>query len=88
MNTQTIENLRKTGFKVRVLHRNLSNEDLQKVNLERIAMDSNPNVTEIHVTDVKQCKTSIGIAYRAKGDRYNRKIGNAVALGRALKYLK
>lgn len=83
-NMPTIQSLRQNGYKVRVIHRNHMAADHEFVNTERLANDSNPNVTEITVTTPDRVTTVSGIAYRANGDQYNRRVGNAIALGRAL----
>lgn len=63
----TIQGLRKTGFKVIVIH----------------SFDT----TTIFVTDTKG-NTSMGQSICHEGDCYNRKLGNKIALGRALKALE
>lgn len=62
----TIEGLRKTGFKVMVIH----------------SLD----VTTIYVTD-PHGNTARGQAICHEDENYNRKLGNKIALGRAMKDL-
>jgi hypothetical protein len=62
----TIEGLRKTGFKVMVIH----------------SMD----VTTIYVTDLHG-NTARGQSICHEDENYNRKLGNKIALGRAIKNL-
>lgn len=84
MKNPTIESLRKSGYKVRVIHRHWYKGDHGRVNVNSLAEDGNPSVTDIDIT-TPDGRDASGYAYRAKGDQYNRKIGNAIALGRALK---
>lgn len=82
-NPPTIAQIRQAGHKVRVIHR-FFNEQLDKgVGPINIPYDGEPQITEIHLT--MNGKTTIGIAYRAEGDQYNRTLGNRIALGRAWK---
>jgi hypothetical protein len=83
-NTETIQSLRQKGYKVRVIHRMYNNIDSEFINVDRLAKDSNPNVTEIEVTTPDKTKNVFGFSYRAKGDQYHRKLGNLIALNRAM----
>jgi hypothetical protein len=84
----TIANLRRSGYKVRVIHRNWNDEiDDGNVFYSSLAKDENPNVTQIDVTTPDRSATVSGFAYRCKGDQYNRKLGNTIALNRAIKQL-
>ena len=82
--THTVQSLRQSGFKVRVIHRLSNNTDCEYVNIERLANDGSPNVTEIEVTTPDKTKSCFGFAYRAKGDQYHRKLGNTIALNRVM----
>jgi hypothetical protein len=84
MKIPTIETLRKSGNKVRVIHRGRVPKDREQVNTDLLANDGFPEVTQIDVT-FRDGVSSTGYAYRARGDNYNRKLGNMIALGRALK---
>jgi hypothetical protein len=66
----TIEGLRKSGFKVAVMHRTC---------LDR-------RITHIIVTDTNG-DSAEGLSMCNAEDNYNRKLGNKIALGRALKNL-
>jgi hypothetical protein len=83
-NTETIQSLRQKGYKVRVIHRMAKNADNEFINVDRLAKDSNPNVTEIEVTTPDKTVSVFGFSYRAKGDQYHRKLGNLIALNRAM----
>jgi len=80
----TVQNLRQNGYKVRVIHRMYNNIDGEFINVDRLASDGNPNVTQIEVTTPDKTKTVFGFSYRAKGDQYHRKLGNLIALNRAM----
>ena len=67
----TIESLRKTGWKVAVIHK---------------TDDTKRQYTHIIVTSPEQ-KHAEGFAFVHTGDNYDRKIGNKIAIGRALKNL-
>ena len=86
MKNPTIESLRKSGYKDRVIHRFWCGKDREQVNTNLLADDGRYDVTQIDIT-TPDGRDASGYAYRAKGDQYNRKIGNAIALGRALKQL-
>jgi len=84
--THTMHSLRKAGNKVRVIHRFWDSDDEVRVFRTSVADDANPNVTQIDITTTDGRDVS-GFAYRARGDQYNRKLGNQIALNRALKSL-
>lgn len=79
----TIEELRKSGYKVRVIHRDWVDDDTDLIDPYRLADDEHPPVTQIDLTTPERV-TVTGVAFRAKGDYYNRKLGNRIALNRAL----
>jgi hypothetical protein len=72
-NIPTIHQLRRAAWKVRVIHR-VTDED-------NILSD---RFTRIELTSPDQ-KDSVGTAYCSRKDQWNRKLGNRIALGRALK---
>ena len=72
-NTPTIHQLRRAGWKVRVIHGKYENSNELFDRYTRIELTS-PNG-----------KDSSGIANCSKKDQWNRKLGNRIALGRALK---
>lgn len=89
-NTPTIAELRQKGYSVRVWHRGKDSSDREvldsSVYLDRIANDGR-EVTEITITTPDGVSVA-GLAYRAKEDPFNRKLGNRIALGRAWKHLQ
>lgn len=72
-NIPTIHQLRRAGWKVRVIH-GLTDET-------NVLSD---RFTRIELTSPEK-KDSIGMAFCSRKDQWNRKLGNRIALGRALK---
>lgn len=81
-NQQTIASLRRSGHKVRVLHtRNY--KKVQRISGVFEELSANGGLTRIEITtpfgeDVH------GEAVCSQEDNWNRKLGNSIALGRAL----
>jgi hypothetical protein len=83
-NTPTIHQLRRAQWKVRVIH-GVTNHNLPYG--PRSSKTQEPlseRFTRIELTS-PEGKDSTGIAYCSKQDQWNRKLGNRIALGRALK---
>jgi hypothetical protein len=78
-NTPTIHQLRCAGWKVRVIH-GFTNKKFMGSEITNLSN----RFTKIELTSPEQ-KDSTGIAYCSKQDQWNRKLGNRIALGRALK---
>ena len=78
-NTPTIHQLRRSGWKVRVIH-GFTHE--RYVGQEIV--NYSDRFTKIDLTSPEGID-SIGIAFCSKQDQWNRKLGNRIALGRALK---
>jgi hypothetical protein len=72
MKAPTIEHLRKTGWKVMVKHEKISPW-----------VKGNPSWTWICVTD-SAGNSACGTAQTHPNENYNRKLGNRIALGRAM----
>lgn len=70
-NTPTIHQMRRAGWKVRVIHGEMETP-------------LSDRFTRIELTS-PDGKDATGIAYCSKGDQWDRKLGNRIALGRALK---
>jgi hypothetical protein len=81
-NTPTIHQLRRAGWKVRVIHGFIEDSRYEDVNVHLYN-----RFTRIELTSPDK-KDSTGIAYCSKKDNWNRKLGNRIALGRALKNYK
>lgn len=83
----TVQQLRNTGYKVRVLHNRLYNGyhkwqvgDTSKINAP-IKPDPKGGSTEI-VVDSPSGKHFHGVAICSKKENYNKKLGVKIALGR------
>lgn len=82
--TLTIKNLRRRGWKVRVLHQRgyfLRNK-MDGTSSEVCAKGGN---TEIQLTSPDKAINVSGKAVCSEKENYNRKVGNSIALGRAWK---
>lgn len=80
----TIESLRRGGYKVRV-HHGLT-EELEKC--EKNIKEAASHYTHIEITDTQTWRSVEGWAYCSKKDNWNRKLGNRIALSRALDKLE
>lgn len=72
-NIPTIHQLRRSGWKVRVIHGVTDEENVLSDRFTRIEITS------------PDSKDAVGIAFCSRKDQWNRKLGNRIALGRALK---
>ena len=78
----TIATLRRSGYKVRVLHtRNY--KKVQKIGGVFEEISANGGLTRIEIT-TPSGENVYGEAVCSKEDNWNRKLGNSIALGRAL----
>lgn len=75
----TIEQLRRSGYKVRVMHDFISNDDPYVHLADRY--------TKIEILDLNGNEW-IGESRCSIKDNYNRKLGNKIALNRALKNMQ
>jgi hypothetical protein len=83
----TIKQLRQSGFKARVMH----TRNTVKVSKGFSIVDEISNfggLTKIELTTPDMEVTVVGEAVCSNKDMFNRRIGNEVALGRALASLK
>lgn len=78
-NIPTIHQLRRAGWKVRVIH-GLTQERYMGQEI----VNFSDRFTKIEITSPDK-KDASGIAFCSKQDQWNRKLGNRIALGRALK---
>lgn len=83
----TIKDLRRRGYKVRVIHtrRYVTHRKFSGPALELSARGGS---TTIEVTTPDNQQTVSGKAVCSNDDNFNRKVGNAIALGRALNKLQ
>ena len=93
-NINQIHELRKNGYKVRVtIYRYYPHDnevrpvwEMRKNGLiKHISPFGGKNIIQLKSPDGREV---VGIAECSKEEQYNRKIGNSIALGRALKQLK
>lgn len=78
----SIHDLRKLGWKVRVIHGDVNADTGVEHDFEMIDLVS--KFTKIELRSPEGIEYS-GTAYCSKQDNYDRKLGNKIALGRALK---
>jgi hypothetical protein len=76
----TIKKLRQTGFKVRVIHARLFEKNLN-------IPSGKGGTTTIEITTPDKQFNAEGFSKCSKEDSYNRKLGNSIALGRAVQNL-
>lgn len=76
----TIKSLRQNGYKVRVMHSRVYEKP-------DYVLQAKGGITEIEITTPDKLVTVKGISKCSDLDCFSRKIGNNIALGRALKLL-
>lgn len=84
---KSIKQLRQSGYKVRVMHKRNYNQ-IQKIG--GISMEVNPKGGEtfIEITTPDKSITIAGSSICSDKDLFNRRTGNEIALGRAIKALE
>lgn len=83
----TIKQLRQKGYKVRVLHfRNLHKK--KRLNGDSNEISARGGSTTIEITTPCKQFTTVGKAVCSLEDNFNRRVGNEIALGRAIEHLK
>ena len=83
----TIKELRQSGYKVRVIHtRNI--DKIQKIGGVAHVISNFGGHTKIEVTTPDMQKTTIGEAVCSIKENFNKRIGNSIALGRAIVQLQ
>ena len=85
--TYTIKQLRQSGFKVRVMHSRYY-QSTQKMDGVHKEISSRGGSTTIEVTTPDKQHNVFGKSVCSLEDNFNRRVGNAIALGRALEQLK
>lgn len=81
----TIKNLRQNGFKVRVIHTTTDLiPDVYKEKIDPRAIELSKIVTCVQVKDPTGAEHR-GVALCSKLDNWDRKLGNKIALARAIK---
>jgi hypothetical protein len=83
----TIRQLRRSGFKVRVIHKR-HQKIVKKIDGDYLENSAKGGTTIIQITTPDKQTDVEGVAVCSIEDNYDRKVGNAIALGRALSNLK
>ena len=85
--TYTIKQLRQKGSKVRVLH--ARHTEIQKtISGHKHSLSSCGGSTTIEITTPDKQHNVFGKAVCSMEDNFNRRVGNAIALGRAVEQLR
>ena len=79
----TIRQLRRSGFKVRVIHKR-HQKIVKKIDGDYLENSAKGGTTVIQITTPDKQTDVEGAAVCSIEDNYDRKVGNAIALGRAL----
>lgn len=87
MSQPTIKQLRQSGYKVRVLHTRKF-KTIQKLDGACNEVLPRGGCTKIELTTPNKTITVFGESICSNEDLFNRKVGNSIALGRALKQLE
>jgi len=85
--TQTIKQLRQTGWKVRVMHRR-NHDTIRTIDGDYPEVSNFGGSTTIELTTPDGSITTIGKAICSDKENFNRRIGNSIALGRALEMVR
>jgi hypothetical protein len=83
----TIKDLRQAGYKVRVLHTR-QNWIKARATGHSIELNARGGSTTIEVTTPDGKHNVVGKSVCSMEDNFNRKLGNSIALGRALQQLE
>ena len=83
----TIKDLRQRGYKVRVIHTRLQ-KVVQKLTGNAFEINARGGSTTIEVTTPDKKYDVVGKSVCSVEDNFNHKVGNSIALGRALKNLE
>lgn len=83
---ETIKSLRQKGYKVRVMHERIF-KDVMKFSGPSSELNARGGKTTIEVTTPDKSITVSGESVCSKDDNFDHKIGNQIALGRALAQL-
>jgi hypothetical protein len=83
----TIKDLRRQGYKVRVMH-SRRYDTKHKVSGTVLELAARGGSTTIELTTPDKQLTVFGKSVCSIEDNFNRKVGNSIAIGRALKELE
>lgn len=84
---ETVKSLRQKGYKVRVIHTR-SKRFFQKMDGIAEIIEAKGGNTRIELTNPNKTITVTAVAKCSNEDSFNHKIGNQIALGRAIKLLE
>lgn len=84
---KTIKQLRQSGYKVRVLHKRNYNS-IQRLGGITKELAPKGGQTFIQITTPCKTYTEAGVSICSDKDLFNRRTGNEIALGRAIKNLQ
>ena len=87
MSTPSIKQLRQSGWKVRVMHRR-NHEIKRTIDGEYPEVSNFGGSTIIEVTTPDMSITASGKAVCSLKENFNRRVGNSIALGRALELIR
>ena len=83
----TIKQLRQAGYKVRVMHRRNYNQ-IQKIGGTSKQISPKGGDTMIEITTPDRTITTLGASICSDKELFNRRTGNIIALGRAIKAMQ
>ena len=83
----SIKDLRRSGYKVRVYHARNFNEIVKMDGVTKVVSPKGGKTT-IEITTPNKQHNVIAEAVCSKEDNFNHKLGNSIAVGRALEKLK
>ena len=83
----TIKYLRQRGYKVRVIHTR-SHDVIHKISGPVTLLSCKGGTTTIEITTPDKQHNVFGKAICSLEDNFNRRVGNEIALGRAIEKLK
>jgi len=83
----TIKSLRQQGYKVRVIHERRYTSKY-KFSGPTVELSARGGWTTIEITTPDKQRSAVGEAVCSNQDNFNKKIGNMIALGRALAALE
>lgn len=83
---ETVKSLRQKGYKVRVIHSRRIRQ-IQKMDGISEELDAKGGMTQIELTNPSKTISVWAEAKCSNEDSFNHKVGNQIALGRAIKLL-
>lgn len=84
---KSIKQLRQAGYKVRVIHKR-NYDEIQKIGGISMQVSPKGGETFIEITTPDKSLTTAGASICSNKDLFNRRTGNEIALGRAIKSMQ